>query len=79
MTTFLIFEKSNKDGILIVNLIKKYFFLVEQKINKEQSQFQLTKVNRKIPKNSHRNIRNFREEKNTCRDLLLMGYFLVRI
>ena len=31
MTTFLIFEKSNKDGILIVNLIKKYFFLVEQK------------------------------------------------
>ena len=59
MTTFLIFEKSNKDGILIVNLIKKYFFLVEQKINKEQSQSQLTKVNRKIPKNSHRNIRNF--------------------
>ena len=59
MTTFLIFEKSNKDGILIVNLIKKYFFLVEQKINKDQSQFQLTKVNRKIPKNSHRNIRNF--------------------
>ena len=59
MTTFLIFEKSNKDGILIVNLIKKYFFLVEQKINKEQSQFQHTKVNRKRPKNSHRNIRNF--------------------